>query len=485
MNYSFENVSIFNLIKESNISLSAGKKYGIIGKNGAGKSTLMKYLQKQIGDDAIYIDQYVTDDLKEWYEMNIVDIILKSNTERYNLLQKIENIEYQEQICQLEIDKDEPLVKVILRKLGFSNDDLSKNYSQFSGGWKSRINLARALYMKPKVLLLDEPTNHLDMEALIWLEDYLLDFKSIVVVISHNVHFLNSVCTNIIYLNNCKLETMNGNYNNFMKIKKKEEEKLEKDWQSYTSLKKRGKHEEANNFMKKRNVRRPDKPYIIRMNFEPDDTVKSPYIKILDVSFSYPNKQIIKNLDFFIEEDTRATIVGLNGCGKSTLIKLITGHLTPQKGEIIRDSNLKISYFGQHNIENLPSELTPVEYLQDKYGLEMQEIRRVLGNISLESTEHKKKIGMLSGGQKARIVFSEIIIEKPNLILLDEPTNHLDLQSIEALINSINEYTGAVIIISHDIDLIEKTECDIFLLEDNTLKRLDTIDEYIEQILED
>lgn len=327
MNYSFENVNLFNLIKESNLSLTAGKRYGIIGKNGAGKSTLMKYLQKQIGDDAIYIDQYVTDDIKEWYNMNIVDIILKANSERFFLLQKMDDLDYQEQICQLEIDKDLSIVKVILRKLGFSNDDLNKTFSEFSGGWKSRINLARALYMKPKVLLLDEPTNHLDLEAIIWLEDYLLDFKNIVVITSHNVHFLNTVCSNIIYLNNCKLETMNGNYTQFMKIKKKEEEKLEKDWLSYTSLKKRGKHEEADKFMKKRNVRRPDKPYIIRMNFEQDDNVKSPYIKMLNVSFSYPKKKIIENLDLVIENDTRMTIVGLNGCGKSTLIKLIIGDL--------------------------------------------------------------------------------------------------------------------------------------------------------------
>lgn len=501
--YSFEKIyiAIGNkiLIDNQSISISSEKRYGIIGKNGAGKTTLMKFINSKIGSNSIYTDQYVTDDIKDWHTMNIVELVLRANPERWNLIQdyydainKYESNEITDEefelisnrLSSLSVDKDESEVKTILRKLGFTQDDLEKSYDSFSGGLKTRINLARTLYMKPKVLLLDEPTNHLDLEGIVWLENYLQKCKSIIMVVSHNVHFLNAICTNIIHINNSKINIYNGNYDRFLKQYSKELELQNKAWnklqKDIASLKAKSKSKEALALQKKNaHVIRPEKPYIIKIEFESNNNVKSPYIQIKDISFSYGDRIIIKNLDMLITDKTRISIIGPNGCGKTTLMKIIYGALEPKLGEIILANNLRISYFNQHSIENLPSNLTPIEYLQQKYNLEMQDIRKILGQIALESKEHKKEIGNLSGGQKMRIVFAGIIIEEPNLILLDEPTNHLDLETIDTLIGSINTFDGSIIMISHDIDLIERTDSEIYLLDNYKLTKLESIDEYI------
>ena len=501
--YSFEKITLAignrTLVDNGNLSLAPEKRYGIIGANGAGKTTLLKFINSKV-TSSIYIDQYVTDDMQDWYSSNIVQIILKANTERFQLIEKYKKLDqdfisHEEfvslttELSGLNVDKDESDVKVILRKLGFSNDDLSKEYKQFSGGWKARVNLARALYMKPKVLLLDEPTNHLDMEAIIWLESYLQEYPGIIMVISHDVHFLNSICTNIIHLNQAKVTTFGGNYAKFQIQRQKDLEKQSKDWDKLEketkALKAKGKKKEADALMEKRTkdgVTRPEKPYTIKMDFSATTKAKSPYVTCEDVCFAYPDKPIINKLDMGIDENSRITIVGLNGCGKSTIIKLLMGELKPISGSIKRSDNIKISFFGQHSIENLPFEKTPIDYLQEKYNLSMEEIRKVLGKIALGKEEHKKPISQLSGGQKMRIVFSEIILEKPHLILLDEPTNHLDLETIDALIEGINEYNGSIVTITHNIDLIERTESVVFMLKDTHLIRLDSIDEYIEEI---
>ena len=506
--YSFDKITLAignrTLLQDACISLAPNKRYGIIGPNGVGKTTLLKFINSKI-DSSIYIDQYVTDDMQDWYTSNIVEIILKSNRERFELIQnyndavvKLDNSEISNEefasitseLSSINVDKDESEVKVILRKLGFSNEDLIKQYKDFSGGWKARINLARALYMKPKVLLLDEPTNHLDMEAIIWLESYLQESKSIILVISHDVHFINVVCTNIIYIHNGKLSSTNGNYSKWKKQQIKDIEKQTKEWEKLmkdiSCLKNKNKKKEADALMEKRTkdgITRPDKPYSIVMNFTSATNAKSPYLKCEDVCFSYGKKEIVNNLDLTIGDDSRITIVGLNGCGKSTIMKLLIGDLKPTSGNIQKGNNVRVSVFTQHSIETLPFDMTPIEYLQDKYNLPMEEIRKVLGKIALGKEEHKKPISQLSGGQKMRIVFSEIVIEQPHLILFDEPTNHLDLETIDALIEGINEYNGSIVTITHNIDLIERTESDVYLLCNTQLERLDSINDYIETII--
>ena len=492
-----------DLIKDGKISLKAGNRYGVVGRNGSGKTSLLNgilgELKKNPCFSAMGIEQFFVKGT--WEGINIVTLVLRSNEERFRLIQEyeklekeIEEIEDEEELKELldkmtelqgqDVDKDESLVRKVLHGLGFSEEDMKKDYYSFSGGWKTRISLARALYMKPSVLFLDEPTNHLDLEAVYWLENYLQKYSGILVFISHNIDFLNTVSTDIFHIFNKSIRHYQGDYNRFQTQFISDLEQLEKNYNLHQkkikTMRAKGNTKEVDKLMKL-DVPRPEKPVKIKMKFEADVKAKSPYITMSDVTFGYTeDKILIANLDLCLLENTRATIVGMNGCGKSTLFKLLLGDIQPLSGEIKRNDNVKVSYFSQHSIEELPQELTPVEYLTEKYGLDTHNVRKMLGTISLANEYHNKPISILSGGQRMRIVFSEVVIEKPHIILLDEPTNHLDIETIECLIESIKDYNGCVIVISHDLFLIESTECEILHLTETHLNKLESIDDYIE-----
>lgn len=507
INYSKDNIGISGLsidagikkllINES-LSLKKERKYGIIGRNGSGKTSMLKYLFSLLENHSLYIDQYISNEI--WTDINIVDAILCANKERSELLKKM-NFAHENDVdidnldemynYSINIDSDESQVKKILSGLGFLNNDFSKTYYDFSGGWKTRISLARALYMKPNILFLDEPTNHLDMEAIYWIENYLKNYNGILLFVSHNIRFLNEVSTDIIHLYNGKLKQYTGSYYVFKKQliqdKKKALNDYEKLQKELKKMREKGKNKEAIELEKKRTqegILRPEKDYKIIMNFERTSNNDKTLISLNNISFGYDhNKLIFNNLNFTIKGNDRITIVGKNGSGKSTLIKLITKTLKPLNGEIISDDRIVISYFHQHSIEELPDDKTPIEYIQSiNPELSVEDIRKLLGMISLEGKQHIKKIKVLSGGERMRIAFVEVIIKKPDLLLLDEPTNHLDLETIECLISSLNEYDGSIIIISHDINIIEETRSKVFHLENGKLYFLENgIDDYLEK----
>lgn len=511
------NINVDNkiLLENTSLIISHSRKYGLIGNNGSGKSTLLKNIvdkKIKIPDkmDIYYVDQEI--DVSD--DKTVLEMVLESNYKRHNTETKIK--EYEKQLETIDInsdeysiinsnieeletnwfvnewDKDPSLIKKILHGLGFNENEQNKPTSLFSGGWRMRISLARALYLKPELLLLDEPTNHLDLDAVIWLTNYLSEWKNTLVVVSHNLHFINNICTDIIYLdhNTKKLNYYSGNYTNFINMLDQQMKHNEKEWRKLekeiNSMKKKSINKKLiNDHIKKKElegIKKPCKPYIINFEIPEVEYVESPLIELNDVSFGYNENNLFENISLSIDMNTRMCIVGKNGVGKSTLLKLISKTIHNSDNRIYHNRRMRLSYFHQHSKDNLPDDLTPIEYLTS-YEIEHQNIRKILGKLGVPSLMHKTKIKYLSGGQKSRIVFSSIILQKPHIILLDEPTNHLDIDTIRALIDGLNEYNGGVIIITHEITLIKNINNIILLeLENKKLKEINYND-YEEKII--
>lgn len=507
------------LFKNASLQLSPGKKYGLLGPNGSGKTTLLLnllQLRNQYNDTnkiyTLYVDQEIKLD-----ERNPVDFILDSNYKQRNIQKSIDNINnllegdelqeneietFQQKMIDLsEInlnwnsEKEQSNVIRILLGLGFSQSDLIKESHLFSGGWQMRISLARALYLEPDLLLLDEPTNHLDLEAIIWLTDYLENWKHTAIIISHNIGFINDICHYILNIENYKLAMYKGNYASFKKALKVKLITSNKDWENYNkklqTLKKKGNKKEIDEYTKKNFVERPPKLFDGVIDFGKPDLLKSNLITMSNVSFGY-EQLILSEITFGIDMNSRIVLVGINGSGKSTFVKLLIGELKPIIGEINYHSQLNIGYYNQHLANQLPLNDTPIEYLQTiipkdfiKNGNKEQTVRSYLGTVRLESSAHTKKICELSGGQKARVAIVKLIFKQPNCLILDEPTNHLDLETVESLIDGLVNFKGGIIVITHDHDLIEQINANIIMIDtiNKKIKNIESYEIYCDNIL--
>jgi len=504
-----------HLLVDTDLIISDGAKYALIGVNGSGKSSLLRSISQRDWDipqdtNLFYVEQEVAAD----HNLTVFQMVLDANTERRLLIEKYNRLktnvehsddaseeefnEYQatmEQLKAINADKDESIVRYILYGLGFNEEDQNRPTDEFSGGWRMRISLARALYLKPKLLLLDEPTNHLDLNATIWLTSYLCDeWKNTLIVISHDKHFINDVCDNVIHLYMQKLTYYKGNYDNFLKAFDENRRHLEKEWNKIENRvkemrKKSVKKQEVDKFIQDNKHLEPPKPYRVRMVFSNVNLIKPPVIQINNLSFGYDNDNednlLFDDITVNIDMDSRFAIVGPNGVGKSTFIKVVLGKLKPINGSVNIDKRAKIGYYHQHSAEILPAEMTAVEYLLSIDGsTDEQTARQYLGSIGLESRLHNSVLGTLSGGQKARVVFASLFVEKPHIIFLDEPTNHLDIETIDALIDAIKNFNGGVVMITHNIDLIQRTDSTLWEFEDGSIHETD-YDEYHEKVMEE
>ncbi|XP_074786538.1 ATP-binding cassette sub-family F member 1 [Athene noctua] len=400
----------------------------------------------------------------------------------------------------------------ILAGLGFNPEMQNRATRKFSGGWRMRVSLARALFMEPTLLMLDEPTNHLDLNAVIWLNNYLQTWKKTLLVVSHDQGFLDDVCTDIIHLDSQRLFYYRGNYMTFKKMYQQKQKELlkqfEKQEKKLRDLKAGGKStKQAEKQTKEALTRKQQKcrrrtaaeeaaeapellkrprEYTVRFTFPNPPPLSPPILGLHGVDFGYEGQELLfRNLDFGIDMESRVCIVGPNGVGKSTLLQLLTGQLTPTRGQMRRNHRLKIGFFNQQAAEQLRLEETAAEYLQRGFNLPHQDARKCLGRFGLEGHAHTLQIAKLSGGQKARVVFAELACREPDVLILDEPTNNLDIESIDALADAINDYRGAVIVVSHDARLITETGCQLWVVEERGLSQIDgDFDDYKREVLE-
>ncbi|EJD07766.1 P-loop containing nucleoside triphosphate hydrolase protein [Fomitiporia mediterranea MF3/22] len=501
------------LIEGAEIALNYGQRYGLLGDNGSGKSTLLQSIAERDISIPDHIDIYLVRGEAEPSDINALDFIIASAREKVARLEKrIEDMSVADDVDELalnaayeELDELDPntfeaKAGSILHGLGFSQEMMKRSTKDMSGGWRMRVALARALFVKPHLLLLDEPTNHLDLGAVVWLEAYLSTYNHILVITSHSQDFMDSVCTNIMDLTHKKkLVYYTGNYTTYVRTKTENEVNQMKAYQkqqdeishikkfiasagTYANLVKQAKSKQKiiDKMEAAGLVEKVEQPKPLRFNFEDIRRLPPPIIAFTDVAFSYSRKKedyLYEKLSFGIDMDSRIAILGANGAGKSTLLNLITGVLQPVEGTISKHVNLKLAKYSQHSADQLPYDKTPIEYLESLYKEKYPEKdvmswRAQLGRFGLSGSHQTSLIRQLSDGLRNRVVFSQLSMEHPHILLLDEPTNHLDMMSIDALARAIKEFEGGVVIVSHDFRLISQVAEELWEVKNKTIRNL-------------
>ena len=505
------------LIDNASVALNYGQRYGLLGENGSGKTTFLEALSNRDVEIPEHIDIYLVRGEADPSDENALDYIIKSAREKVARLEKeIEDMSVADDVDEIglelkyeeleELDPStfEAKASAILHGLGFSQAMMNKPTKDLSGGWRMRVSLARALFIKPHLLLMDEPTNHLDLEAVVWLEAYLSTYNHILVLTSHSQDFMDNVCTNIIDLTILKkFITYGGNYSTYVRTRTENEVNQMKAYHkqqeeiahirkfiasagTYANLVKQAKSKQK--IIDKMEAAGLIEPVVVpkalRFNFEDVRKLPPPIIAFNDVGFSYsgrPEDFLYKDLSFGIDMDSRVAIVGQNGTGKSTLLNLITGALNPVEGSVQRHSGLKLGKYSQHSADQLPYDKSPLEYMESKYkekfpDKDVQFWRAQLGRFGLSGQHQTSPIRTLSDGLRNRVVFSQLAMEQPHILLLDEPTNHLDMGSIDALANAIKEFSGGVVIVSHDFRLISQVADELWEVKDRKIVNLSKMD---------
>jgi ATP-binding cassette subfamily F protein 3 len=485
------------LLDNVSVNIPAGRRVGLVGPNGAGKTTLFKIISGEIAaDDGIvsFIKGaslgLVRQDMPE-DETPILEVVLSSDTERAALMLEAETTEDMDRIGHIydrlnEINAYDAPARAasILSGLGFSEAAQASPISSFSGGWRGRVALACVLFLQPNVLLLDEPTNHLDIESMVWLENFLMRYKETLVIISHDRDILNKTVDHILHLENKKLTLYTGNYDSF---ERRRAEKLmgqqalhDKQMAQKAHLMEfvdrfrasAAKARQAQSRLKA--IERMDivdaviAERVTAFNFPEPTPMKPPLIRLDHVDAGYiEGKPVLHNLNLTINPNDRIALLGANGNGKSTLIKILSGRLKQMSGEIFKSGKLKIGYFAQFQTDELDIAITPFETLRAAMEEPSEvKVRAMLSRFGFDKHKADTKVGELSGGEKARLLFCLMSFDAPHIMLLDEPTNHLDIDAREALMQALNNYSGVVILVSHDPHLVECVADQLWLVAD-------------------
>jgi ATP-binding cassette subfamily F protein 3 len=470
------------LIDDASVTLPAGTKAGLVGRNGAGKSTLFKIITGEMAPEAgsvSYPKQARIGQVAQeapGTDEPLIDIVLSADKERASLLAEAETAtdphriaEIQVRLADIDAYSAEARAASILAGLGFDAEAQARPAKSFSGGWRMRVALAAVLFSEPDLLLLDEPTNYLDLEGTLWLEDYIRRYPHTVIIISHDRDLLNSAVNSIVHLDQKKLTFYRGSYDQFERQKAEAEElqtkaraKNEAQRKHLQSFIDRFKAKATKAKQAQSRVKALERmgtvaavvhEHVQGFTFpDPKKEAASPIIAVEGGSVGYvPGKPILRHLDLRIDTDDRIALLGSNGNGKSTFAKFISGRLKPEGGRLTVAPGLKIGFFAQHQLDDLIPDQSAVEHVRRLMPAEPEaKVRSRVAQMGLPTQKMDTAAKDLSGGEKARLLMGLAAFDAPNLLILDEPTNHLDIDSRRALIEALNDYTGAVILISHD-----------------------------------
>ncbi|MGN6210801.1 ABC-F family ATP-binding cassette domain-containing protein [Asticcacaulis sp.] len=499
----------------ANLTLTPGTKAGLVGLNGVGKSTLFGLIlgKSQPGGGEITtpkswriasVDQEIAASPK-----HLIDEVLDLDVRRRDLLTALETADPMHQaeihhdLYAIGADRAPAKAAEILSGLGFSNADLTRPISDFSGGWRMRAALAGALLAEPDLLLLDEPTNYLDLEGALWLEARLKRYPNAALMISHDRDLLNESVDAIVHVVGQRLDYYSGNYDNYERMRaekarlnaanaaKQEAERAHLQAFVDRFRAKASKASQAQSRMKKLEKLPPisasieDRvaPFILP---SPEKQLSPPILRLEDASVGYGDTVILRHMNIRLDPDDRIGVLGVNGAGKSTFAKLLAGALTESHGTQWRDRRMTVAWFHQHQIEAMDPEDTPLEMIRRARPDETEAKRRSrLGSFGMTATKVETKVKDLSGGERARLLLNMVALDAPHLLILDEPTNHLDIDSRRALLDALNDYEGAVLIITHDRSLVELVADKLWLVNDGTVKTYTgTMDDYARLVIE-
>eukprot|EP00735_Rhodelphis_limneticus_P014796 TRINITY_DN887_c0_g1::TRINITY_DN887_c0_g1_i1::g.25452::m.25452 TRINITY_DN887_c0_g1::TRINITY_DN887_c0_g1_i1::g.25452 ORF type:complete len:592 (+),score=217.93,sp/Q8T6B7/ABCF2_DICDI/59.96/0.0,ABC_tran/PF00005.22/7.1e-22,ABC_tran/PF00005.22/9.8e+02,ABC_tran/PF00005.22/3.8e-20,AAA_21/PF13304.1/0.067,AAA_21/PF13304.1/0.00081,AAA_21/PF13304.1/0.00071,AAA_21/PF13304.1/8.5e-06,ABC_tran_2/PF12848.2/3.7e+02,ABC_tran_2/PF12848.2/1.3e-18,ABC_tran_2/PF12848.2/6.6e+02,SMC_N/PF02463.14/2.9,SMC_N/PF02463.14/0. len=506
------------LIEDTTIELTIGRRYGLLGQNGCGKSTFLQCLAHREVPVPEHIDIFLLEEEAAPSELTAVEAVIEEvKNEILRLEQEADDcietegpeservLDIYQRLEELgEPDTFQATACKLLLGLGFSSHMMQKKTKDLSGGWRMRVSLARALFVKPTLLLLDEPTNHLDLEACVWLEEYLKNYNKCLVIVSHSQDFLNEVCTNIVEIRQKRLTYWTGNYDAYVQTRIELEtnqlKKFEKEQDdikhikqfisscgTYSNLVRQAKSKQKiiDKMEAAGLTERPTRDKQISFRFPECGKLPLPVLAFAKVSFAYDGKKdhyLYSGLELGVDLDSRIALVGPNGAGKSTLLKLMSGDLMPSQGTVSRHTHLRIARYHQHLKEMLDIELSPIDFIMSEFpdrGLDLEAWRSQLGRYGLTSTAQVIPIKKLSDGLQNRVVFAYIALKNPHLLLLDEPTNHLDMETIDALAEAINAFEGGMVLVSHDFRLINQVAKEIWVCEHKAVNKWPgTISEY-------
>ncbi|MBM7407633.1 MULTISPECIES: ATP-binding cassette domain-containing protein [Sphingomonas] len=497
-----------------NAALPPGSRVGLIGRNGAGKSTLVRVIAGELEPDGGAAEMprgsrlgYVAQEAPAG-SATPFETVLAADTERAALMEEAETshdpdrlAEVHERLLAIDAHTAPARAARILVGLGFDESMQQSPLDGFSGGWRMRVALAALLFSQPDVLLLDEPSNHLDLEAVLWLEDFLKSYRATIVIVSHERDFLNNVVDHILHLQGGKVTLYPGGYDAFERQRAERMAQLEAARANQVAQRAKLQDYIARNSARASTAKQAQSRIkalakmapiaamaedpSLSFDFPDPDELRPPLVTLDMASVGYGEKPILKRLNLRLDPDDRIGLLGRNGNGKTTLARLLAAQLTPMEGEMASSSKMRVGYFTQYQVEELDARDTPLEHMTRLMkGKTPGAVRAQLGRFGFSGDKATTLVGKLSGGERARLALALITRDAPHMLILDEPTNHLDVDAREALIQALNAYTGAVVVVSHDRHMLETTADRLVLVDGGTASDFDgSLDDYIALVL--